>query len=87
MLKMKGVKKNSVQWTHWDSNRECLKFDKVYKHSSSANKVLLIILNASYQVNALPAIHIKMHHSTLPNPLGQTSFINGINFGILFRVC
>jgi len=21
---MKDVKENSVQWTHWDSNRECL---------------------------------------------------------------
>ena len=34
-LKMKDVKENSVQWTGWDSNRECLKFDKVGKHSSS----------------------------------------------------
>ena len=35
-LKMKDLKENSVQWTHWDSNRECLKFDKVGKHSSTA---------------------------------------------------
>jgi len=26
---MKDVKENSVQWTDWDSNLECLKFDKV----------------------------------------------------------
>jgi len=32
---MKDVKENSVQWTDWDSNRECLKFDKVGKHLSS----------------------------------------------------
>jgi len=38
-LKIKDVKENPVQWTHWDSNRECLKFDKVGKHSSSANKI------------------------------------------------
>jgi len=29
---MKDVKENSVQWTDWDSNRECLKFDKVGKY-------------------------------------------------------
>jgi len=23
---MKDVKEYSVKWTHWDSNRECLKF-------------------------------------------------------------
>jgi len=26
---MKDIKEYSVKWTHWDSNRECLKFDKV----------------------------------------------------------
>jgi len=26
---MKDVKENSVQWTDWDSNRECHQFDKV----------------------------------------------------------
>jgi len=25
---MKDVKEYSVKWTHWDSSRECLKFDK-----------------------------------------------------------
>ena len=34
-LKMKDVKENSVQYTDWDSNRECLKFDEKGKHSSS----------------------------------------------------
>jgi len=29
--KMKDVKEYSVKWTHWDSNCECLKFDKVGK--------------------------------------------------------
>jgi len=47
----------------------------------------LIITNASYQENALPAIHIKIHHTSLPNPLDQISFITGINFATLFRVC
>jgi len=32
---MKDVKEYSVRWTHWDSNCECLKFDKVDKPSSS----------------------------------------------------
>jgi len=32
---MKDVKKYSVKWTHWDSNRERLKFDKVDKPASS----------------------------------------------------
>jgi len=38
---MKDVKENSVQWAHWDSNPECLKFDKVGKHSSST-KIITI---------------------------------------------
>jgi len=84
---MKDVKENSVQWTDWDSNRECLKFDKVSKHSSSTKIILLIFINASYQENALPAIHIKIHHISLSNLSGQTSFITGINFATLFRVC
>ena len=33
-FKMEDVTENSVQWTDWDSNRECLKFHKVVKHSS-----------------------------------------------------
>jgi len=33
---VKHVKEYSVKWTHWNSNRECLKFDKVGKPSSSA---------------------------------------------------
>jgi len=32
---MKDVKEYSVKWTHWDSDRECLKFGKVGKPSSS----------------------------------------------------
>jgi len=42
---MKDVKESIVQWTDWDSNRECLKFDKVGKHSSSTN----IITANNYQ--------------------------------------
>jgi len=60
------IKENSVQWTDWDSNRECIKFDKVGKHLSSAK--VSSAINASYQENALPEIHIKIHHTTLPNP-------------------
>jgi len=40
---MKDGKENSVKWTHWESNRECLKFDKVGKPSS------LTIITANYQ--------------------------------------
>jgi len=32
---VKDVKEYSVKWTHWGGNRECLKFDKVGKPSSS----------------------------------------------------
>jgi len=32
---MKDVREYSVKWTHCDSNRECLKFDKIGKPSSS----------------------------------------------------
>jgi len=42
----------------------------------------MIIINASYQENALPAIHIKYI-----TPACQTSFVTGINFPTLFRVC
>jgi len=57
---MKDVKENSVHWTDWDSNRECLKFDKVVNHPSSTE----IITADNYQCiisgNALPSpIHIK----------------------------
>jgi len=86
-LKTKDVKENSVQWTNWDSNQECLKFDKVGKPSSSTKISTAIITNASYQENALPAIHIKTHHTTLPTPIGVISFITGISFATLFRVC
>jgi len=44
-----------------DSNRECLKFDKVGKPSSST---IITANNISYQENALPAIHIKIHHTS-----------------------
>jgi len=54
---MKDVKKFSVKWTHWDSNRECLEFDKVGKPSSST--IITANINTSYQENALPAIHIN----------------------------
>jgi len=46
-----------------------------------------LIISASYQENALPGIHIKIHYTSLPNRSGQTSFIAGINFATLFRVC
>ena len=42
---MKDVKDNSVQWTDWDSDRECLKFNKVGKHLSSTK----IITANNYQ--------------------------------------
>jgi len=60
---MKDVKEYSVKWTHWDSNRECLKFAKVGKPSSSTT-ITANIINTSYQENALSAIHIKIHHTS-----------------------
>jgi len=36
MFENERRKENSVQWTDWDSNREFIKFDKVVKHSRSA---------------------------------------------------
>ena len=45
---MKNVKEYSVKWTHWDSYREYLNFDKVSKPSSStiitANNYQYIVL-------------------------------------------
>jgi len=41
---MKDVREYLVKWTHWDSNRECLNFDKVGKTSSST-----IITDTNYQ--------------------------------------
>jgi len=32
---MKDVKEYSVKWTHWDNNRECLKFNKVGKFNNN----------------------------------------------------
>jgi len=55
-LKMQDVKENLVQWTDWDSNRECLKFDKVGKHSSSTKISTVnqcIILGKSTSSNSL----------------------------------
>jgi len=51
--------------TDWDSNRECLKIDKVVKHSSSTEIIAAnnYIINASHQENALSASHIKIHHT------------------------
>jgi len=34
---MEDVKEYSVKWTHWDSIRDCLKFDKVDKLSKFNN--------------------------------------------------
>jgi len=50
MFENERRKENSVQWTDWDSYRECLIFDKVGKYSSSTKiiSLLLIIINASY---------------------------------------
>jgi len=45
-LKIKDLKENSVQWTDWDSSRECLKFHEVGTHSSSTK---IIITANNYQ--------------------------------------
>jgi len=46
---MKDVKEYSDKWTDWDSNRECLKFDKVGKPSSST---IIATNNHQYLVSA-----------------------------------
>jgi len=87
-LKMKDVKENSVQGTDWDSNRECLKFDKVGKHSNSTKiiMVLLIIIIASYHENALFQFTLK-YITPAYQILQAKPVFTGINFAILFRVC
>jgi len=67
---MKDLKKHSVQWTDCDSNRECLKFDTVGKYSS-LTKIITVNYQCIISGNALPAIYIKIHHISLPNPLGR----------------
>jgi len=52
------------------------------RSSLETPSMLLIFINASYQENTLPAIHIKLHHTSLPNPSGQTSFITGIKIHV-----
>jgi len=84
---MKDLKENSVEWTDWDSNRECLKFDKVGKHSSSTKTITASNYQSSISGKCTARIHIQIHHTRLPNSTGQTSFITGINFVTLFRVC
>jgi len=73
---MKDVTKYSVKWTHWDNNRERLKFDKVGKPSSST-----IITANNYQcIVSEKCIASNSHPNTshfLPNSLGRTSFITG----------
>jgi len=39
---MKDAKETSIQWTDWDSNPECLKFDEVSKHSNSTKIITAI---------------------------------------------
>jgi len=53
-LKLKDTKDNSVQWADWDSNRQCPKFDKVVKHSSSTET---ITANNLYQYIIQPSHH------------------------------
>jgi len=64
MFKMKDVKEYLVKWTHWDSNRECLKFDKVGKPSSSTILTANNYYQSSYQENSLLARHIEIHHTS-----------------------
>ena len=72
---MKDVREYSVKWTHWDSDRECLKFDKIGKPSSST---IITANNYQYIVsgNALPAIYIKIHY-ILTKSFRPSSFITG----------
>ena len=78
---MKDVKKNAVRGQTGTVIVNVLQTFKFNKTNYST------VISASYQEHAIQAIHIEMHHTTLQNSLGQTSFINGINFTTLFRVC
>jgi len=57
---MKDVKEYSVEWTYWDSNRECLKFDKVSKPSSST---IITANNYQYIVSG-KCTASKSHYNT-----------------------
>jgi len=59
---VKDVKECSVKWTHWNSNRECPKYHKLGKPSSSI--IITANINTSHQENALPTIHIKILHTS-----------------------
>jgi len=57
---MKDVKEYLVKWTHWDSNRECLKFDKVGKPSSST-----IITANIHRIRKMHCQQFKLIYITL----------------------
>jgi len=73
---MKDVREYSVKWTHRDSNRECLKFDKIGKLSSST---IITANNYQYIVSGKCTASNSYKNTShfLPNLLGQTSFITG----------
>jgi len=74
-LEIKEIKENSVQWTDWDINRECLKFDKVGKHSSSTK---IITVNDYYQC-------IVSGKCTASNSHKNTSHYCTVAYQILWR--
>jgi len=55
---MKEVKEYLVEWTDWDSNRECLKFDKVGKHSGSTK--IITVNNYTGQQKTLFVLNENM---------------------------
>jgi len=69
MFESECAKEKSVQRTDCDSNRECLKFDKVGKHSSSTE-----IITANKDQCIIPGkctaalIHLKIHHTSRGRP-------------------
>jgi len=48
------------------SNRECLKFDKVGKHSSSTKQAPLIIINTVHHIKKMHCQQFTLKYITLP---------------------
>jgi len=79
---MKDVKENSVQWTDWDSNRECLKYDKVGKHWSATK---IITINIYQCIISLPGIHNKILYITPTYQILQAKPVLSPGLKVMFK--
>jgi len=62
---MEDVKEYSVKWTHWDSNRDCLKFDKVDKLSNIYKNKHLEIIHTSHTGHMAATTALKNCRNTV----------------------